>query len=395
MRRVILIVLDSVGIGALPDADAYGDAGADTLGNTAAAAGGLALPNLAALGLGNLHPAAGVAPAAVPSARFARLAEASAGKDTVTGHWELAGLISDTPFATFPDGFPAEILDPFREAVGREVLGNEAASGTEILDRLGGEHRSTGKPIVYTSADSVFQVAAHDDAIPLAELYRICGIAREILNPHRVARVIARPFVGEPGAWRRTYDRKDFAMPPPEPTVLDRVSDAEQPVIGVGKIEDIFNGRGLTESHHTEGNADGLRRTAALLDREDGGLVFVNLVDFDMVYGHRRDPAGYARALEEADAFLPTLLDACGDEDLLLFTADHGCDPTFPGHTDHTREYVPVLAWSPALRGGPAAPQATFAAVAATLADWLGVAWPGPGKSILVNRTQLRGQPSV
>jgi phosphopentomutase len=383
MRRVILIVLDSVGVGAMADAADYGDLGADTLGNTASAVGGLALPNLGSLGLGNLRPVPGVPPVNAPAARHTLLGEASKGKDTVTGHWELAGVISDTPFATFPDGFPPEILDPFRAAAGREILGNIAASGTEILDRLGAEHQATGRPIVYTSADSVFQVAAHNDTIPLEELYRICHAAREILDPHRVARVIARPFIGAPGAWERTYDRKDYAMAPPQPTLLDRIAEAGLPVVGVGKIEDIFSGQGVTESFHTEGNADGLRRTASLLPRTDGGLVFVNLVDFDMLYGHRRDPEGYARALEETDAFLPTLLGDCGDEDLVLFTADHGCDPTFPGHTDHTREHVPLLAWHPGLAGGPAEPQETFAAVAATVADWLEMDWDGPGRSIL------------
>ena len=383
MRRAILIVLDSVGAGALPDADAYGDAGADTLGNTADAAGGLHLPHMAALGLGNLHPIHGVPPTAAPAARHTRLAEASAGKDTVTGHWELAGLVSDTPFATFTDGFPREIIDPFRDRIGRDILGNFAASGTEILDRLGEEHQATGRPIVYTSADSVFQVATHTETVPLDTLYRWCGIARELLDPHRVARVIARPFVGEPGAWRRTYDRKDFAMAPSAPTVLDRIAAAGLPVVGVGKIEDIFSGRGITESHHTEGNDDGLRKTRALMDRVDGGLIFVNLVDFDMVYGHRRDPAGYARALAETDAFLPTLLEGCRDDDLLLFTADHGCDPTFTAHTDHTREYVPLLAWSRRVPGGPVPIQETFAAVAATVASWLGVSWDGPGESIV------------
>ena len=383
MRRAILIVLDSVGAGALPDADAYGDAGADTLGNTADAAGGLHLPHMAALGLGNLHPIHGVPPTAAPAARHTRLAEASAGKDTVTGHWELAGLVSDTPFATFTDGFPREIIDPFRDRIGRDILGNFAASGTEILDRLGEEHQATGRPIVYTSADSVFQVATHTETVPLNTLYRWCGIARELLDPHRVARVIARPFVGEPGAWRRTHDRKDFAMAPSAPTVLDRIAAAGLPVVGVGKIEDIFSGRGITESHHTEGNDDGLRKTRALMDRVDGGLIFVNLVDFDMVYGHRRDPAGYARALAETDAFLPTLLEGCRDDDLLLFTADHGCDPTFTAHTDHTREYVPLLAWSRRVPGGPVPIQETFAAVAATVASWLGVSWDGPGESIV------------
>ncbi len=383
MRRAILIVLDSVGAGASPDAGEYGDAGADTLGNTAAAVGGLALPNLASLGLGNLRPIPGVPAVATPAARHTLLAEASVGKDTVTGHWELAGLISRTSFATFPDGFPPEILDPFRAAAGRDILGNYASSGTEILDRLGAEHCATGRPIVYTSADSVFQVAAHTDTIPLEELYRICAAARALLDPHRVARVIARPFIGTPGAWERTYDRKDFAMAPPGETLLDRVAAAGLPVVGVGKIEDIFSGQGITESFHTEGNADGLRRTASLLPRTDGGLIFVNLVDFDMVYGHRRDPEGYARALEETDAFLPTLLGECGEDDLVLFTADHGCDPTFPGHTDHTREYVPLLAFARGRPGGAAAPQDSVAAVAATGAGWLGLGWDGPGSSIL------------
>jgi phosphopentomutase len=383
MRRVFLIVLDSLGVGATSDAEAYGDIGADTLGNIARAVNGLALPNFGALGLGNLHPVKGIPSVAAPSARYARLAEASCGKDTVTGHWELAGLISDTAFATFPDGFPSEITDPFRAAVGRDILGNCAASGTEILDRLGEEHQATGRPIVYTSADSVFQVAAHTDTISLEELYRICVAARELLDPHRVARVIARPFIGSPGAWRRTYDRKDFAMAPPRPTLLDRIAGTGLPVVGVGKIEDIFSSQGVTESFHTEGNEDGLRRTASLLSRRDGGLVFVNLVDFDMLFGHRRDPAGYARALEAADAFLPTLLAGCGDEDLLLFTADHGCDPTFSAHTDHTREHVPLLAWGRGVSGGPAESQDTFAAAAATVADWLGLEWDGPGKSVL------------
>jgi len=383
MRRVILIVLDSVGAGALPDADAYGDAGADTLGNTADAVGGLHLPHMAALGLGNLHTIRGVPPAAAPAARHTRLAETSAGKDTVTGHWELAGLISDTPFTTFTDGFPPEITDAFCERIGRKILGNFAASGTEILDRLGAKHRATGRPIVYTSADSVFQVAAHTETVPLDTLYRWCEIARELLDPHRVARVIARPFVGEPGAWQRTYDRKDFAMAPPAPTVLDRIAAAGLPVVGVGKIEDIFSGSGITESHHTEGNDDGMRKTRALMDRVDGGLIFVNLVDFDMVYGHRRDPAGYARSLAEADAFLPTLLEGCRDDDLLLLTADHGCDPTFTAHTDHTREYVPLLAWGRRVPGGPVPTQETFAAVAATVASWLGIPWDGPGESIV------------
>ena len=385
IERVILIVMDSVGAGATPDADRYGDAGADTLGHVAEAVGGADLPNLAALGLGNLLPMRGVKPARAPRGAYGRCAELSAGKDTATGHWELAGLRIDTPFRTFPDGFPEEILAPFREQTGRGVIGNEPASGTEILDRLGAQHVATGDLIVYTSADSVFQIAAHEDVVPVEELWKICRIARAILDPYNVGRVIARPFVGpRPGEYKRTYNRRDFAMPPPEPTVLDRMHEAGWPVIGIGKIGDIYCGRGLDEDIHTQGNVDGMVRTREVLGRVDRGLVFVNLVDFDTLYGHRRDPAGYYGCLRELDAELASL-DSLIDpgRDLVLITADHGNDPTFPG-TDHTREYVPILAYGPATAAGvDLGARGSFADVGATLAEIFGVAAPANGQSFL------------
>jgi phosphopentomutase len=383
-HRAFVIVLDSAGCGALPDAAEFGDAGTDTLGHVAEAAGGLRLPNLERLGLGNLHRIRGVPPAARPAACFGRLAEASGAKDTTTGHWELAGVPNERPFPTFPDGFPPEILGPFSARTGRGVLGNKAASGTRIIEELGPEHLASGNWIVYTSADSVFQIAAHTERVPLAELYRASEIAREILDPFRVGRVIARPFEGRAGSFRRTYDRRDYALPPPSPTVLDRLAEAGWPVIGVGKIHDIFAGRGVTESIHTEGNDDGCTRTIVLARTAPRGLVFVNLVDFDSSYGHRNDAPGYARALEAFDRHLGTLLAELRAGDVLILTADHGCDPTTPG-TDHTREYVPLLA----LRAG--APPAigdlgtrpTFADVGATLADLFGVRAPDSGTSFL------------
>ncbi len=343
--KVLLLVLDSVGCGETPDADRYGDRGANTLANTARAVGGLRLPHLGRLGLGRVTDILGVPPEPAPDGHVGRMAEASPGKDTTTGHWEIAGIVLDRPFALFPDGFPEEVIAAFRRETGRDVLGNVAASGTEIIARLGEEHQRTGRWIVYTSADSVFQVAAHEDTVPLDELYRACEVARRLLDPLRVARVIARPFVGTPGQYRRTYNRKDFSMAPDRETVLDRLTAAGVPVVGVGKIHDIFAGRGVTTAIHTEGNADGLRRTEEALRDLDHGLVFTNLVDFDMLYGHRRDPVGYARALEEVDAFLPRLLDAAGRDALVAITADHGCDPTAAWSTDHTREYVPLLVW--------------------------------------------------
>ncbi len=377
--RAVLIVLDSCGVGAAPDAARYGDAGANTLGNLSRRLGGLQLPNLAALGLGHLTEVVGVPRPAVPRGAFGRLRERSAGKDTTTGHWELCGLQIDQAFPTFPTGFPAAMLERFSQETGRGVLGNCPASGTTILDELGPEHLRTGAFIVYTSADSVFQIAAHEEVVPLPELYRACVIARRLCDEYQIGRVIARPFVGQPGAFQRTYNRRDFALPPPEPTVLDRISEAGLPVVGVGKIWDIFAGQGVTQNIHSEGNTDGLALTLQALGDTPRGLVFVNLVDFDMLYGHRRDPVGYGRALSEFDAFVPQLLAQLGPRDLVMLTADHGNDPTWTG-TDHTREDVPILAF------GSAAPRREhadlgvrdgFFDVAQTLCDGFGLpAWP-------------------
>ena len=371
--RVILIVLDGCGCGAAPDAAAYHDAGSNTLGNCAHAVGGLALPALGECGLGNLTAIEGVPSVARTRGAFGKMAEASCGKDTQTGHWEMAGLRIDDAFRTYPTGFPPDIIDAFRKATGRGVLGNKAASGTVILDELGQKHWDSGDFIVYTSADSVFQIAAHEDKVPLEELYAAGRAARQILDPHRVGRVIVRPFVGEPGKWKRTYNRRDFAMPPPAPTVLDHVKQAGIDVVAVGKIEDIFAAQGITRSVHTEGNADGLDHTIRLLDEVERGFIFVNLVDFDMLYGHRRDPAGYARALGEFDSWLPKLRAAMGPRDLAILSSDHGNDPCAPG-TDHTREHVPLLAFGPArAEGQDLGVRKTFADIGATVAEAFGV----------------------
>jgi phosphopentomutase len=383
--RAILIVLDSVGAGAAPDAATYGDEGANTLANTARAVGGLAVPTLQALGLGNITAIAGVPPATRARGAFGKMTEMSAGKDTTTGHWEIAGLKVDRAFPLFPDGFPSAILDPFRARTGRGVLGNKPASGTAILDELGAKHMATGDLIVYTSGDSVFQVAAHEEVVPLDELYRACQIARAILDEHAVGRVIARPFVGPgPGAFTRTYHRRDFSLPPPAPTVLDRLLERDVPVVGVGKIHDIYAGRGISEEIHSEGNTDGMAKTAAALDRVDRGLIMTNLVDFDSLYGHRRNPAGYAGCLQEFDGQLAELWARLRPErDLALITADHGTDPTMPG-TDHTREYVPLLCFGPRKAAGvDLGVRTTFADLGATLAELFGVAAPDRGQSFL------------
>jgi phosphopentomutase len=372
LDRAVLIVLDSVGCGAAPDAAHYGDEGADTLGNLSVKLGGLTLPHLQGLGLGHLTTILGVPPVARPAAAFGKMREASAGKDTTTGHWELCGLALHDPFPTFPEGFPAEMIERFAREIGRPVLGNRPASGTVILEELGGQQMERGGVIVYTSADSVFQVAAHEEVVPVPELYRICQVARRLCDEKRIARVIARPFVGEPGTFRRTYNRRDFSMPPPEPTLLDGLTAAGLPVIGIGKIWDIFAGRGVSENIHTEGNADGLERTAQAMARTERGLVFANLVDFDMLYGHRRDPKGYYRALRELDAFIPQLVERLGARDLLLFTADHGNDPTFPG-TDHTREQVPLLVVGGKATGRDLGVRTGFYDVAQTLAAGFGL----------------------
>lgn len=353
-RRIALVIFDSVGIGEMPDAADYGDVGSDTLGNIARQRR-LRLPNLCALGLANIRPFENLEPAEAPAACFGRCALASPGKDTTTGHWEIAGIHLPKPFPLYPNGFPPEVLGEFERRTGRKAVGNCPASGTEIIERLGEEHLRTGSPIVYTSADSVFQIAAHEDVVPLPELYRMCEIAREILRgPHEVGRVIARPFLGTPGAFRRdTAARHDYAVPPPEGMLLDRLAAREVPVFTVGKIADIYLDRGVTRSVKTRDNAEGMLKTLAAIGAIDRGFVFANLVDFDMLYGHRNDVEGYAAALEAADAWIPSLTAALGPDDLAMVAADHGNDPTTPS-TDHDREYVPLLAWGPKARRGVA-----------------------------------------
>jgi phosphopentomutase len=350
-RRVVWIVLDSVGIGAMPDAADYGDAGSDTLGNLARRRR-LNLPHLSSLGLGNIRPLEGIAPASAPAGSYGRCALASPGKDTTTGHWEMVGIHLQKPFPLYPRGFPREVMDEFERRIGRSSLGNRAASGTEIIQELGEEHMRTGSPIVYTSADSVFQVAAHEEVIPVWELYKICETAREILRgPYEVGRVIARPFVGGPGAFTRTANRHDYAVPPPRGMLLDQLEARRVPVHSIGKIIDIFLGRGISDFDKTKNNADGMQKTIEALDGQAEGLIFANLVDFDMLYGHRNDIEGYAKALEEADGWIPQLTARLNDGDVAILTADHGCDPT-TSSTDHSREYVPLLVYGPKVRAG-------------------------------------------
>lgn len=348
-RRIIWIVLDSVGIGEMPDAADYGDTGSDTLGNIARRRV-LHLPNLGALGIANIRPIEGLPPVAYVEGAYGRCALASPGKDTTTGHWEMVGVHLDKPFPLYPNGFPPEIMQEFERRIGRPTLGNIPASGTEIIKELGEQHVNTGAPIVYTSADSVFQIAMHEETIPLWEQYRICETAREVLRgKHEVGRVIARPFEGTPGAFKRTTNRKDYAVPPPRGMLLDRLQESKVHVISVGKIFDVFLGRGITEYDKTKTNAEGMTKTLAAMAEGKDGLIFVNLVDFDMLYGHRNDVEGYARALEEVDAWVPAFRAALQPGDLAIFTADHGCDPTTPS-TDHSREYVPLLAFGPQVR---------------------------------------------
>ncbi|HQA59783.1 MAG TPA: phosphopentomutase [Tepidanaerobacteraceae bacterium] len=373
IQKVILIVLDSVGVGELPDAAKYGDEGSNTLGNVAKAVGGLSLPNMQKMGIGNIIDIEGVPAVKEPTAAYGKAAEKSAGKDTTTGHWELAGVILDRPFPVYPDGFPPELIEEFEKRIGRKVLGNKVASGTEIIKEPGDEHVKTGRPIVYTSADSVFQIAAHEEVIPVKQLYDICKIAREILRgEHGVARVIARPFVGKSGEYLRTYNRADFSLKPPHDTLLDKVVRAGMEVIGVGKIWDIFAGQGITKAMHTEGNMDGVDKTLEAIDMIQKGLVFSNLVDYDMLYGHRNDPVGYAKALEEFDGRLPEILEKLGDNDVLIITADHGCDPTTVS-TDHSREYVPVLVYGDRIKAGvKLGTLSSFSDIGQTVTDFLG-----------------------
>jgi len=381
-KRVVWIVLDSVGAGEMPDAAAYGDAGSDNLGNVARQRG-LHVPNLLRLGLGNLKPMPELPKAENPEAAYGRCTLASPGKDTTTGHWEMAGIHLAKPFPLFPRGFPPEIMDEFELRTGRRAIGNKAASGTEIIRELGAEHMRTGAPIVYTSADSVFQIAAHEEVIPLAELYRMCEIARSILRgPYEVGRVIARPFIGTPGAFVRTPNRHDYAVPPPPGMLLDKLCEKKVGVYSVGKIYDVFLGRGIGSHVTTKNNADGMVKTLDAMWQFGAGLIFVNLVDFDQQYGHRNDVEGYARALEEFDAWLAEFRAAMRPEDLAILTADHGCDPTTPS-TDHSREYTPLLVFGPHAKPGvDLGLRSTLSDIGQTVADNYGTAI-GHGTSFL------------
>ncbi|MDB4883882.1 MAG: phosphopentomutase [Gemmatimonadetes bacterium] len=381
-RRAVILVLDGVGIGAAPDAAAYGDAGSDTLGNLARALGGLTLPNLAAAGLGNIATLEGVPRAEPAQGAWGRMIPASAGKDSTAGHWEIAGVHLAKPFPTYPNGFPAKVLDAFVRATGRGVIGNVAASGTEIIDRLGAEHEATGKWIVYTSADSVFQVAAHEEVVPLEELYAACVTARrQLVAPHDVSRVIARPFGGRAGEYRRTANRRDYSLAPPDETLLDDLAAAGVPRAGVGKVDDLFAGRSI-RARHTKDNGEGIEAILEWLGGSQGGLLFANLVDFDTMYGHRNDPAGFERALREFDDALPALRAALREDDLLFITADHGNDPT-TGSSDHARECVPLLALGEPIHPVALGDRATFSDLGATVAEWLNVGFRGEGTSFL------------
>ena len=381
MKRVFLIVLDSCGMGQMPDAPSFGDFGVNTLRSCAGSAA-LSIPNLVSLGLGSADGVDYLPRTDSPRGACGRLAECSKGKDTTIGHWEIAGLVSPRPLPTYPQGFPPEVMEPFCRAVGRGYLANAPWSGTEVIEAYGREHMETGKLIVYTSADSVFQIAAHEDIVPPEQLYDYCRTARNILRgKHGVGRVIARPFVGTPGNFTRTANRHDFSLLPPGRTVLDAVKEAGLASIGVGKIHDIFAGQGLTEFVYTKGNTDGMAKTMAFADRDFRGLCFVNLVDFDMLYGHRRNVDGYAAALTEFDAWLGEFLKKLGRDDVVIITADHGCDPAYTRTTDHTREYVPVIAAGPAVRGCSLGTRAGFHNIAATVAELLGVAYPCTGES--------------
>lgn len=380
--RAIIVVLDGVGVGELPDAHLYRDEGSATLQNLAKYVGGLSLPALQKMGLGNIVPILGVPPSPEPIASFGKMAERSPGKDTTIGHWELMGLIKRKPFPTYPNGFPPEIIEPFKRMIGRDILGNKPASGTEIIKELGEEHMRTGYPIVYTSADSVFQIACHEEVIPLEELYDMCKKARRLLRgKHAVGRVIARPFRGERGSFYRTPHRKDFSLPPPRKTILDYAKEKGLEVVAVGKVYDIFMGRGFTRWVPAQGNRETMEGIEKALGEKWEGILLANLVDFDMVYGHRNDPEGFARALKEFDDFLPHLLDKTGD-DYLFLTADHGCDPTTPS-TDHSREYVPILFYKRGERGRDLGTRKSFADLAMTVSEIFQLGYPRRGCSFL------------
>ena len=382
MKRIFIIVLDSFGIGAMPDSEAFGDVGVNTLG-ACATSDKLNIPNMIAAGLGNIDGVACLPKVDAPVGAYARLTESSMGKDTTIGHWEIAGVVSDNPLPTYPDGFPEEVLAPFRAATGRGVLANAPWSGTAVLDAFGEEHMKTGDLIVYTSADSVFQIAAHEEVVPLEKLYEYCHIARDLLKgKHGVGRVIARPFLGSgKGAFRRTSNRHDYSLEPPKATMLDAIKAAGLDSIAVGKIHDIFAGYGDTEYVYNKSNADGMAHAANYADKDFHGLCFINLVDFDMVYGHRRNIDGYAGALTEFDAWLGEFVKGLGEEDLVMITADHGCDPGYAATTDHTREYVPLLVLGKKVKPGSLGTRKSFADIAATVTELLGVAYDTPGQS--------------
>jgi phosphopentomutase len=385
IKRVIVIVLDGVGAGEAPDAKVYGDVGSNSLGNVAHAVGGLRVPNMYQLGLGNITSIEGVPENRNANGAFGRLQPKSAGKDTVIGHWEMMGVYLPVAFPTYPNGFPPQVLNPFRKAIGRDVLGNKPASGTEILKELGVEHMETGKPIVYTSADSVFQIAAHEELIPLSELYKMCEIARGILQgEHAVGRVIARPFIGDsPQTFKRTTHRKDYPRNPEYPTVMQKLVNAGKDVYSVGKIDDIFNHQGITKKNHVLTNSEGIKVTINLLEEDFEGLMFVNLIEFDMIYGHRNDPRGYADALEQFDTCIPEILKRLRQNDLVIVTGDHGVDPTTPG-TDHSREYVPLLAFGPNIKhGANLGDRESFGDIAGTLAEIFALEPQPIGKSFL------------
>lgn len=382
MSRVIWMIIDSVGIGALPDSEKFGDVNVNTLGNIVKNYKDIKLPNMLKLGLGNIDGIDSLEGVESPIGAFGRASEVSKGKDTTTGHWEMTGVLVETPFKTYENGFPKEIIDEFERKTNRKVIGNKPASGTAILDELGEQQMKTGEVIVYTSADSVFQIAAHEEIIPLDELYKMCEIAREIMmGDNAVARIIARPFVGQPGEFERTSNRRDYSLSPFEDTVLDNIKNSNLDVIGVGKIEDIFNKQGITEAIHTKDNMDGVDQTINYMKKENNGLIFTNLVDFDSKYGHRRDVKGYKEALEEFDARIPEILENMEDDDILIINSDHGNDPTYKG-TDHTREYIPMLICGKNVKNGlNLGTRSSFADIGATVADLLNVKMPKHGNS--------------
>jgi phosphopentomutase len=391
MKKALLIVLDGCGVGELPDASKYGDVGSNTLGNLSGKiSGGMNLPNLQMLGLGNIVDISGVACNTEPAGNYGKMAELSLGKDSTDGHWEMAGLITEKPFPTYPQGFPPEVIGPFKKAIGRDILANRTASGTEIIKELGDQHVKTGFPIVYTSADSVFQIACHEEVVPLEQLYDWCRKAREILTgEHAVGRVIARPFIGSSGNYQRVGGhRQDFSVKPPKPTILDKLKEADLEVIGVGKIHDLYAGQGLTQSIHTDNNRDGMAKILSAWSKMPKGLLMANLVEFDMTWGHRNDVNGFYSGLQDFDAWLPNIMAMMGREDILIITADHGNDPT-TASTDHSREYVPLMVYGPGIKRGVALGiRKSFSDIAATLAETFNIPGAGQGQSFLNLITQ-------